>query len=212
MASHAPQRMTLAAFLEWDDGTERRYQLRDGIPIMMAPRAEIHGELAAAFMVEIGGRLKRSCRVVADARITVEGRGDTCYVADLAVTRAPREQNRRTVAEPVLVVEVMSRSAGQVDRSRKVAAYRTRSSVQEIVIAFHDERRIILQRREPEGWWIENLISKRRSRSGPATGRSRSRRSTAIFCPARPSRRRPQARDAAGRSGSASPSGCSRPP
>jgi hypothetical protein len=26
------------------------------------------------------------------------------------------------------------------------------------VIAFHDERRIILQRREAEGWWIEDLI------------------------------------------------------
>jgi Uma2 family endonuclease len=122
MASHAPQRMTLAAFLEWDDGTERRYQLRDGVPVMMAPRAEAHGELAAALMVEIGGRLKRSCRVVADARITVEGRGDTCYVADLAVTRA-REQNRRTVAEPVLVVEVVSPSAGQMDRWRKLADY-----------------------------------------------------------------------------------------
>jgi len=158
MASHAPQRMTLAAFLEWDDGTERRYQLRDGVPVMMAPRAEAHGELAAALMVEIGGRLKRSCRVVADARITVEGRGDTCYVADLAVTCAPREQNRRTVAEPVLVVEVISPSAGQMDRWRKLADYRTLSSVQEIVIAFHDERRIILQRREPEGWRIEDLI------------------------------------------------------
>ena len=158
MASHAPQRMTLAAFLERDDGTDRRYQLVDGVPVMMAPRAEAHGELAAALMAGIGGRLKRSCRVVADARITVEGRGDTCYVADLAVTCAPLEQNRRTVAEPVLVVEVISPSTGQVDRWRKLADYRTLSSVQEIVIAFHDERRITLQRREPEGWRIEDLI------------------------------------------------------
>lgn len=37
MASHAPRRMTLAEFLEWDDGTDRRYQLIDGVPVMMAP-------------------------------------------------------------------------------------------------------------------------------------------------------------------------------
>jgi Uma2 family endonuclease len=203
MASHAPQRMTLAAFLEWDDGTDRRYQLRDGVPVMMAPRAEAHGELAAALMAGIGGRLKRSCRVVADARITVEGRGDTCYVADLAVTCAPREQNRRTVAEPVLVVEVISPSAGQMDRWRKLADYRTLSSVQEIVIAFHDERRIILQRREPEGWRIEDLI-------GQA---SITLRACDDPIPLEALYRDPQARDAAGRAGSASPpSGCSRTP
>ena len=32
-----PQRMTLAEFLEWDDGTDRRYELLDGMPVMMAP-------------------------------------------------------------------------------------------------------------------------------------------------------------------------------
>jgi Uma2 family endonuclease len=121
MASHAPQRMTLAAFLEWDDGTERRYQLVNGVPVLTAPRAEAHGELVAALMIEIGSRLKRSCRVIADAGIAVEGRSDTCYVADLAVTCAPHEQHRRTVAEPVLVVEVISPSAGQMDRWRKLA-------------------------------------------------------------------------------------------
>jgi Uma2 family endonuclease len=158
MASQAPQRMTLAAFLEWDDGTDRHYQLIDGVPVMRMPATEAHGELAAALMLEIGSRLKRSCRVIAHAGITVEGRSDTCYIADLAVTWAPRDQNRRTVAEPVLVVEVISPSTREVDRWRKVADYRTLSSVQEIVIAFHDERRITLQRREPEGWRVEDLI------------------------------------------------------
>jgi Uma2 family endonuclease len=202
MALHAPQRMTLAAFLEWDDGTERRYQLRDGVPIMMAPRAEAHGELVAALMVEIGSRLKRSCRVVADAGITVGGRSDTCYVADLAVTCAPHEQHRRTVAEPVLVAEVISPPAGQMDRWRKLADYRTVSSVQEIVIAFHDERRIILQRREPEGWRIEDLIGQASMTLGVCDGP----------IPLEALYRDPQARDAAGRAGSVSPSGCSRTP
>jgi hypothetical protein len=30
--------MTLAEFLEWDDGTDRRYELLDGVPVMMASR------------------------------------------------------------------------------------------------------------------------------------------------------------------------------
>ena len=52
MASPAPKRMTLAEFLQWDDGTDRRYELLDGIPVMMAPSLEAHGELAAALAMQ----------------------------------------------------------------------------------------------------------------------------------------------------------------
>ena len=46
MVSPAPKRLTLSEFLEWDDGTDRRYELLDGVPIMMARSLEAHGELA----------------------------------------------------------------------------------------------------------------------------------------------------------------------
>jgi Uma2 family endonuclease len=62
------------------------------------------------------------------------------------------------VAEPVVIVEVLSPSTGPVDRWRKVADYRTLPSVEAIVVAFADERRIELQRRTAEGWRVEDLI------------------------------------------------------
>ncbi len=126
MASRAPKLMTLAEFLEWDDGTDRRYELLDGLPVMMAPATEAHGEIA----ISLGSRnsavgCSSPCRVISEAGITIPDRADTYYVADLAVTCAPREPGRRMVAEPVLVVEVLSPSTSQVDRWRKVADYRT---------------------------------------------------------------------------------------
>jgi Uma2 family endonuclease len=170
MASHAPQRMTLAAFLEWDDGTDRRYQLVDGVPIMMAPAVEAHGELAAALTMEIGTRLKRPCRVVSEAGITVPDRRDTYYIADLAVTYAPRESGRRMLAEPVLIVEVLSPSTSHIDRWRKVADYRTLPSVQEIVVVSSDERRVEVQRRTSDGWRVEDLIGQASIRLGVCDG------------------------------------------
>ena len=160
MASPAPKRMTLAEFLEWDDGTDRRYELLDGVPVMMAPSLEAHGELAAALGAEIRARLQQPCRVISEAGILIPDRADTYYIADLAVTCAPREPGRRMVVEPVLVVEVLSPSTGQVDRWRKVADYRTLSSVQEILVAFSDERRVEVQRRTADGWRVEDLIGK----------------------------------------------------
>jgi Uma2 family endonuclease len=166
MASRAPKPMTVAEFLEWDDGTDRRYQLVDGIPVVMAPATEAHGEIAAALTIEIGSRLKPPCRVISEAGLTLPDRGDTYYVADLAVTCAPREPGRRMVVDPVVVVEVLSPSTGQVDRWRKVADYRTLRSVQEILVVFSDERRVELQRRTSDGWRVEDLIGRAEIRLG----------------------------------------------
>ena len=160
MASRAPKPMTLAEFLEWDDGTDRRYELLDGLPIMMAPATEAHGEIVVNLGAEIRSRLQPPCRVISEAGIAIPDRRDTYYVADLAVTCAPREPGRRMVAEPVLVVEVLSASTSQVDRFRKVADYRTLSSVPEILIVFSDERRVEMQRRMADGWRVEDVIGK----------------------------------------------------
>ena len=94
MASPAPKHMTLAEFLEWDEGTDRRYELLDGTPVMMAPTLEAHGELAVALGAEIRARLKQPCRVISEAGIVIRDRADTYYIADLAVTCAPREPGR----------------------------------------------------------------------------------------------------------------------
>ena len=171
MASHAPQRMTLAAFLEWDDGTDRRYQLIDGVPVMMAPATEAHGELAAALCVEIGSRLKRPCRVISEAGITVPDRSDTYYVADLAVTCAPREPGRRMVAEPVLIVEVLSPSTGhRWTAVRKVADYRTLPSVRGDPDRLPRRATGQLQRRTADGWRVEDLIGQASIRLGVCDG------------------------------------------
>lgn len=37
MSDPAPQVMTLDSFLDWDDGTDSRYELVDGQPVAMVP-------------------------------------------------------------------------------------------------------------------------------------------------------------------------------
>jgi len=166
MASRAPKPMTIAEFLEWGDGTDRRYQLVDGMPVMMAPANEAHGELAAKLTIEIGTRLRPPCRVISEAGLAIPDRSDTYYVADLAVTCAAREPGRRMVLDPVVVVEVLSPSTGQVDRWRKVADYRTLPSIQEILVVFSDERRVEVQRRTADGWRVDDLIGRAEIRLG----------------------------------------------
>ena len=150
--------MTLAEFLEWDDGTDRRYQLIDGVPVMMAPPLEAHGELVASLTAAIRNRLKQPCRVINEAGITLPDAADLFYVADLAVTCAPREPGRRHIVDPVVAIEVLFPSTETVDRLRKTMDYRRIPSLEAIVVVRPDQRHIEVQRRTPSGWTVEDLI------------------------------------------------------
>jgi Uma2 family endonuclease len=96
--------------------------------------------------------------VAAEAGITVPRAAHTFFVADLAITRAPREPGRQHVVDPVIVVEVPSPSTEEIDRCRKVMEYRQITSVQAILLLTSDAQQIELQRRTASRWTVEDLI------------------------------------------------------
>src|ERR1700730_3802534 len=126
MSEAAVKRMTLAEFLRWEDGTDTRYELLAGSPVAMAPPAIAHGLLAAQLCIRIGVALqsRRPCMVRVAAGIVRPGRADTRVVAELAVSCKPSRRGDKLIADPVLIVEVLSPSTGLYDRQTKVADYR----------------------------------------------------------------------------------------
>ncbi len=125
--------MTVAEFLEWDEGGDRRYELVGGRPVAMAPARWTHGILA----VRLGSRLERAlrppCTVAAEAGIVPEDSGVDYYVADLAVSCTP-PGDRPWVPDPVLVVEILSPSTRGHDRAVKLPVYRDMASIRHIVL------------------------------------------------------------------------------
>jgi Uma2 family endonuclease len=159
MAEPAAQRMSLAAFLEWDDATETRYELIDGRPVAMPPPIEACGTIVANLARHIGNRLKPPCRVVVEAGILPPDRADTWYPADLVVTCAPAEHGARAVSAPRLIVEVLSSStAAAHDRGLKLADYRKISSVEQILLVASEDRHVEVWLRAEDGWKVQDLI------------------------------------------------------
>ena len=158
MAEPAEQRMSLAEFLEWDDGTETRYELIDGRPVAMAPPIEAHGTIVANIVAAIRPRLKPPCRVVVEAGIVPADRADTWYQADLVVTCAPAERGARAIAEPRLIVEVLSPSTAAHDRGVKLADYRKLAAVEQILLVASEDRHVEVWRRAEDGWKVQDLI------------------------------------------------------
>jgi Uma2 family endonuclease len=158
MATPAPKRMTLSEFLEWDDGTDTRYELIDGEVVAMAPPRDAHGTLVATLILVIGPELKPPYRIVGNAGITDPEGADSFYLADLAVTCDQPADQRLFLPAPHLVVEVLSRSTTPHDRGHKGEANRRIAGVQAILFVSSDERRGDLWRREAKRWVIEDYI------------------------------------------------------
>jgi Uma2 family endonuclease len=157
MAEPAIKPMTVAEFLRWEDGTDTRYELLAGEPVAMAPPAVAHGVLAARLTARIEAvlRSRPPCIVQNEAGIAKPDRDDTCYVADLAVTCAPLRPGQQLIADPLLIVEILSPGTVAHDRHTKVPDYRRIGSVREILLI--DSERIFAEvlRRDGERWITE---------------------------------------------------------
>jgi Uma2 family endonuclease len=154
MAEPAVKPMTLDEFLSWDDGTDTRYELVDGVPLAMARPARAHGILSARLVaaIEAGLRSRRPCTAQTEAGISRGGRDDSFYVADIAVTCRPYERGEQLVKDPILIVEILSPGTERHDRLTKVPAYRDIETVQEILLIDSETSLAEVLRRQGEQW------------------------------------------------------------
>jgi Uma2 family endonuclease len=157
MSELAVKRMTLSEFLRWEDGTDTRYELLAGFPVAMAPPAVAHGVLAARLCARIEAALqsRRPCMAQVEAGIARPDRDDTCYVADLAVTCTPPRREDQLIADPVLIVEILSPGTAIYDRQTKVTDYRRIPSVQEILLIDSTSIFAEVLRRDGNRWITE---------------------------------------------------------
>jgi Uma2 family endonuclease len=149
--------MTLEEFLRWDDGTDTRYELIDGVPVAMAPSAEAHRILSVRLVSRIDAKLagRRPCNVQFEPGVVRPDRADSYYVPDIAVTCEPNEPGRQAMVAPKLIVEILSPNTERSDRRVKLPAYQIVESVREIMLIDTDNHHAELYRRENNHWGIE---------------------------------------------------------
>ena len=148
---HIPK-ITIDAFLEWDDGTDTRYELVGGQIFAMAPPSAAHGTITANLAGELRAGVKPPCQVATEAGIRLAERDDAYYQADVVVTCQPVTPNDQHVPNPKLIIEVLSPSTASFDRETKTPDYCTLPSVREVVLISSTEKKAEIWRRSEAGW------------------------------------------------------------
>ncbi|NJL48995.1 MAG: Uma2 family endonuclease [Leptolyngbyaceae cyanobacterium SM2_5_2] len=123
--------LTFEEYLAYDDGTDTRYELVDGVLVEMPPESDDNLSIARKLLLELIQHLPPDW-VVWGTEIEVTGRRATCRIPDLlvhteaskaAVTGTTRATITRDIPPPALVVEVVS--PGQANRERDYRYKRT---------------------------------------------------------------------------------------
>lgn len=154
-------RMTADAFETWDDGTATRYQLIDGVPMAMTPPARWHGAMVIQVATALRSGLPASCRVVAEAPIRIPDRDDAYYAADIAVACGPQPPDRPHLADPQLIVEVLSPSTRSFDLGDKALDYRSIPSLGDILLVSPTTVEVLHYRRSsPDIWTVTDIRSR----------------------------------------------------
>jgi len=152
MAQVKEKLWTLQEFLAFDDGTDTSYQLFEGRIVAMNPPLRGHAALVGRLVRTIGDQLRPPCEVYPEAGIVPLNRPHSWYKADLIVTCTPGNYRDPFIAEPVLVVEVLSPNTSATDFNRKLPDYQQIPSMRDILLVSSMERLVRHWRREPEGW------------------------------------------------------------
>jgi Uma2 family endonuclease len=151
-----PIRMNVAEFLAWNPASAQRWQLVDGEPQAMAPASRTHGAIQAELCSLIRNHLtekKSPCSIVTTPGVIPRVNAETNFrIPDLAVTCSGYEAEESALADPVLVIEILSPS-NQAETWANVWAYATIPSVREILVLKTATIGAELLRRNPDGSW-----------------------------------------------------------
>ncbi len=151
---------TYAQYLDALAISELKLEFFDGDIFAMAGGTPEHGMLAAGLTTLISQRLPASCRAMtSDVKVRVLATGLSTF-PDLSVVcgelqRAPDDEN--CVTNPVLLVEVLSRSTEDYDRGEKLSQYQQIPSLQVVLLVAHDARQVTVVKRVGDAWVITEV-------------------------------------------------------
>jgi Uma2 family endonuclease len=166
--STALKMMTVEEFLSWAEGKEGRWELHDGVPVMMssaepvmmAPERAAHARTKFRVAKALDGAVTAAglpCEVFADG-MAIRTDARTTYEPDASVAcglRVPADAIE--IDNPVVVVEVLSPSTAAIDHGRKLSGYFSIPSVQHYLILDPD-RRVVIHHKRGVGDAIETRV------------------------------------------------------
>lgn len=135
-----------------------KHEYLGGVVYAMAGARNVHNDIATNALIAMGSRLRgMKCRAFnSDAKIRIQlPRQVRFYYADAGVVCRPNPRDDSYHDEPVVIVEVLSRSTRRIDEGEKKDAYLTIPSLLAYLLVEPDEPKVVVHRRSADGFVAE---------------------------------------------------------
>jgi Uma2 family endonuclease len=153
-----PRKLTVEEYFELDAKNERKSEFFDGEMFLMAGASREHNDIVSNLLEKLFSELAGSCRVYfSDLRVKVSLTGLYTYPDVLIVCDPPEyaPENRDTLTNPQVVIEVLSDSTERYDRTTKFRHYKQLPSVKEYVLVSQTEALIERYTRQADETWAQ---------------------------------------------------------
>ncbi|MEE4378796.1 MAG: Uma2 family endonuclease [Candidatus Competibacteraceae bacterium] len=153
-AIHKLAPITVETYLALEENSSVRHELVDGYLVAMVGTTQRHNLIAGNWFALLRAQLRGTpCRVfMSDLKVQV---GNNFYYPDLVVSCRTDDLAAKIVADPKLIIEVLSTSTEARDRHEKRIAYQRLDSVQEYLLVTQDRQQVEVFRRRSDGWEVE---------------------------------------------------------
>jgi Uma2 family endonuclease len=148
--------LTLADFLDWEEGQSLRHEFLRGEVFAMAGAEDRHVTVAGNVFVALRRHLAGSgCRVyIGDMKLRVDA-ADAVFYPDVFVSCSAADAASRQIKRDArLIVEVLSPATAAFDRGDKFAAYRQVGTLEEYLLLDIARRSAELFRKGADGLWV----------------------------------------------------------
>ncbi|MEE9494210.1 MAG: Uma2 family endonuclease [Gammaproteobacteria bacterium] len=148
--------LSIKDYLALENRGEERHEYVNGSIYAMVGGTARHNQITSAISSALRTHLKgKSCTVfMSDMKVQAES---VFYYPDVMVVCSPVDLDSLFQSEPVLLVEVLSKSTEAKDRLEKLVAYQSILTVNEYVLVSQDKVSIDIYRRGEDGWQLISL-------------------------------------------------------
>lgn len=156
----AKHHLSRQEYLRLEASATDKHEFHAGEVLAMSGGTYEHSRILTNIIAALASRLKGGpCfPLESNMRVCIAREDRYVYPDALVVCGEPQfdpdDENRTTIVNPRLVVEVLSDSTEAYDRGAKFTAYRTLTSMEEYVLVSQREPLVESFRRQSDGFWI----------------------------------------------------------
>lgn len=159
MVDAALRRATYAEYLAIANDSAVKYEFVSGAIVAMAGGSVAHARLISRATSLLDRALDgQPCIVMpSDMRVRIRSADRSTYPDLFVICGSPERDpdDDHAVVNPTVIVEVLSDSSNESDRTDKFAAYRRLPSLREYVLIAQRERRTEVYRRDGRRWHLD---------------------------------------------------------